>query len=169
MAPWDHTDSIEPRGLQTEKIMPQTSVAEETPHALLGMSTIGTSTGTYMTNPEMMIAAIEAHCRALSCHDKEGWLALWAEDAVLEDPVGVDTYRGLETLRSTFWELIDALTPMKLWLERDVIVCGSEAIGILHGVVSREGVLRKVGPIVDHFTFDESGKIKMMRAFWKYA
>ena len=28
---------------------------------------------------------------------------------------------------------------MKLWLERDVIVCGNEAIAILHGVVTREG------------------------------
>jgi len=65
--------------------------------------------------------------------------------------------------------LIDDLTPMKLWLERDVIVCGNEAIALLHGVVTREGALRKVGPIVDHFTFNEDGKIKMMRAFWKYA
>ena len=56
---------------------------------------------------------------------------------------------------------------MHLWLERDVIVCGNEAIAILFGVVT-SGTLRKVGPIVDHFTFDEDGKIKSMRAFWKY-
>lgn len=122
-----------------------------------------------MPNPEAMIAAIQSHCRTLSNHDKEAWLALWAEDMVLEDPVGVDTYRGLDSLRTAFWKLIDNLSPMKLWLERDVIVCGNEAIAILHGVVTNEGKLQKVGPIVDHFTFNENGKIKTMRAFWKYA
>lgn len=83
--------------------------------------------------------------------------------------MGVDIYRGLESLRTSFWKLIDNLSPMKLWLERDVIVCGGEAIAILHGVVTSEGKLQKVGPIVDHFTFNEDGKIKSMRAFWKYA
>lgn len=122
-----------------------------------------------MPSSETMIAAIQAHCRTLSGHDKDAWLALWAEDTVLEDPVGVDTYRGLESLRTTFWKLIDNLTPMKLWLERDVIVCGHEAIAILHGVVTSGGKLQRVGPIVDHFTFNDDGKIKTMRAFWKYA
>lgn len=122
-----------------------------------------------MPDAEEMVAAIKAHCRTLSEHDKEGWLDLWADDAVLEDPVGVDIYRGRDTLVSTFWGLIEQLSPMKLWLERDVIVCGDEAIGILNGVVSREGQLTRVGPIVDHFVFNAEGKISSMRAFWKYA
>jgi steroid delta-isomerase len=122
-----------------------------------------------MLTPDAIVAAIKSHCRTLSAHDKEGWLALWAEDTVLEDPVGVDTYRGLESLRTTFWNLVHDLSPMKLWLDKDVIVCGNEAIGILYGVVTRDGKLTKVGPIVDHFTFDQNGKIKSMRAFWKYA
>jgi len=36
-------------------------------------------------------------------------------------------------------------------------------------VVSQKGALTHVGPIVDHFTFNEQGKISSMRAFWKYA
>lgn len=113
-------------------------------------------------------ATIQAHCDTLSDHDKEGWLALWADDTVLEDPVGVDTYRGIEGLRTSFWKLVDDLSPMKLWLERDVIVCGNEAIAILQGVVTREGAMQHVGPLVDHFTFNDEGKITTMRAFWKY-
>ena len=57
-------------------------------------------------------ATIQAHCDTLSDHDKEGWLALWADDTVLEDPVGVDTYRGIEGLRTSFWKLVDDLSPM---------------------------------------------------------
>ena len=65
--------------------------------------------------------------------------------------------------------VLGATAVSKLWLERDVIVCGNEAIAILQGVVTREGAMQHVGPLVDHFTFDDSGKISMMRAFWKYA
>ena len=122
-----------------------------------------------MPTPKQINAAINAHCETLSDHDKDGWLALWADDTVLEDPVGVDTYSGIESLRTSFWKLVDDLCPMKLWLERDVIVCGNEAIAILQGVVTREGAMQHVGPLVDHFTFNDDGKISMMRAFWKYA
>src|SRR5690606_13277904 len=101
-------------------------------------------------------------------HNKEGWLDLWAEDAILEDPVGVDIYPGKQILASRFWSLIEQLKPMKLWLDREVIVCGNEAIGILNGVVTRDGELTRVGPIVDHFVFNAEGKISSMRAFWKY-
>jgi steroid Delta-isomerase len=101
-----------------------------------------------------MTAAVKAHCRTLSAGDKRGWLELWAEDAVLEDPVGVDTYSGKATLASTFWGLVEELQPM---------------IGILNGVVTRGGQLTRVGPIVDHFVFNAEGKIASMRAFWKYA
>lgn len=122
-----------------------------------------------MPDADAIVAAINSHCETLSNHDKDGWLALWADDAVLEDPVGVDTFRGIESLQTTFWKMVEDLSPMKLWLERDVIVCGNEAIAILQGVVTREGALQHVGPLVDHFTFNDAGKISMMRAFWKYA
>ena len=52
-----------------------------------------------MLDPNAMIATINSHCQTLSDHDKEGWLALWADDVILEDPVGVDTYRGLDGLK----------------------------------------------------------------------
>jgi steroid delta-isomerase len=54
-------------------------------------------------------------------------------------------------------------------VERDVIVCGNEAVAILQGVVTNKGAMQHVGPIVDHFTFDAENKIVSMRAFWKYA
>ncbi|OBK22428.1 nuclear transport factor 2 family protein [Mycobacterium asiaticum] len=122
-----------------------------------------------MPDADAIVAAINNHCETLSNHDKEGWLALWADDTVLEDPVGVDTYTGLESLRTTFWDMVSDLSPMKLWLERDIVICGNEAIAILQGVVTRNGALQHVGPLIDHFTFNGVGKISMMRAFWKYA
>ena len=78
-------------------------------------------------------------------------------------------FAALRAIGTTFWKMVEDLSPMKLWLEREVIVCGNEAIAILHGVVTREGAMQHVGPLVDHFTFNQEGKITMMRAFWKYA
>jgi len=122
-----------------------------------------------MVNQESMIASVKSHCRALSDHDKEAWLALWAEDAVLEDPVGRDVFRGRKSLAEEFWASIEKLSPMKLWLERDVVVCKNEAVALLAGVVTQNGKLHRVGPtLIDHFVFDEAGKIVSMRAFWKY-
>lgn len=121
-----------------------------------------------MLDRKTIVDAIEAHCRLLSAGDKEGWLRLWASDTMLEDPVGMDVFSGRNELATTFWDMIEKISPMKLWLERDVIVCGNEAIAILFGVVSPNSQMRKVGPIVDHFVFNEEGEIASMRAFWKY-
>jgi len=121
-----------------------------------------------MNRKQAIVAAIETHCRALTEGDREGWLTIWADDAVLEDPVGVDTYRGVEALRTVFWPVIQSISPMRLWLKEDVLVCGHEAVAILAAEVTFEGAPRRTDPIVDHFTFDDQGKVAAMRAFWKY-
>jgi steroid delta-isomerase len=113
--------------------------------------------------------AIEAHCRTLSTLDKEGWLSIWADQAVLEDPVGVDTFRGKEVLSTTFWKLVEQTSPLQLKLRDEVIVCGQEAIAILSASSSWGGTTHDVGPLMDHFTFGPDGKITTMRAHWNFA
>ena len=122
-----------------------------------------------MPDANAIVAAINAHCETLSDHDKDGWLAFGLMTRFWKTPWEWIPTRGIESLRTSFWKLVTDLSPMKLWLERDVIVCGNEAIAILQGVVTREGSMQHVGPLVDHFTFNDAGKISMMRAFWKYA
>jgi len=122
-----------------------------------------------MGERQMKVAAIETHCRTLTDQDKEGWLSIWADDAVLEDPVGVDTFRGIDTLRTTFWDIVELTSPLRLSLLKDVIVCGNEAIAIISARSSWGGSQREVGPIVDHFSFGPDGKITAMRAHWNFA
>jgi len=121
-----------------------------------------------MPSRTQIIASIELHCRALSANDKESWLQIWADDVVIEDPVGVSRYEGLEAVSTALWAEIEAISPLTLRLGSEVIVCGNEAVAILMAEVSSTGGSRTVGPIVDHFIFDADGKISRMRAFWKY-
>ena len=121
-----------------------------------------------MPDANSIIAAIEAHCQTLSDHDKDGWLALWAEDAILEDPVGVDTFRGrgypddlLENGRGS--QSDEALAGARHHRVRERSHRNSARRG------HPEGSMQHVGPLVDHFTFNDAGQISMMRAFWKYA
>jgi steroid delta-isomerase len=122
-----------------------------------------------MHDRKMITDAIEAHCRTLAELDREGWLQIWADDAVLEDPVSVDTFCGLDALGTTFWELVKLTGPLRLELQEDAIVCGNEVIAILSAQSSWGGTTREVGPLVDHFTFGPDGKITAMRAHWNFA
>ena len=49
-----------------------------------------------------------------------------------------------------------------------MIVCGSEAMAIIKAEVGPQDNRRTLAPIVDHFTFNEAGKVVAMRAFFAY-
>jgi steroid delta-isomerase len=114
-----------------------------------------------------MIAAVETHLRASTEGDFDAWVKIWADGAVVEDPVGAPAHRGIEALRTTFWAMSRNAAP-RLTLTEDVIVCGNEAIAIMEVEVGPAGNRRTLAPVVDHFTFDEDAKITGMRAFFKY-
>jgi steroid delta-isomerase len=120
-----------------------------------------------MPDRDAMIAAVETHCRASTEGDFDAWVKIWADDAVVEDPVGAPPHRGIEAIRTTFWGMSRNAAP-KLELTEDVIVCGNEALAIMKVEVGPPDNRRKLGPVVDHFTFDEDAKITGMRAFFKY-
>jgi steroid Delta-isomerase len=120
-----------------------------------------------MAERDAMIAAVHTHCRAQSEGDFDAWIAIWADDAVVEDPVGAPPHRGIEALRTTFWAMGRNASP-RLTLLEDVVVCGNEAIAIMSAEVGPEGNRRTLSPVIDHFTFDRAGKVVGMRAFFNY-
>lgn len=114
-----------------------------------------------------IVAAIEEYCRAETQSDKDAWLALFAPDATHEDPVGGGTVnRGLEQLE-VFWATIEAFG-VELWLDAPPIVCGREAVALMHCTSGPAESRFESGQIVDHFVFEEDGKIASVRAFWSF-
>ncbi len=119
-----------------------------------------------MPTPEHIVAAIETYCRTETEKDREGWLGLFAETIVHEDPVGLAVRTGIEGV-SQLWEMA-AASGVHLWLTDEVIVCGDEAIALMACETGPADARRKSGRIVDHFVFDKAGKITSVRAFYKY-
>ncbi len=110
---------------------------------------------------------------AVGAKDREGWLALWAEDGWVEDPIGVSFldptglgHHGPEG-RARFWDNAIASTESIRFELHESFACGNEVANVatIHltlpgGTTSRcEGVFA--------YRLDDSGKLLSLRAFWE--
>lgn len=120
-----------------------------------------------MPDTGQMIASIETYCRAETQGDWDAFIALFAEGDVLhEDPVGHARRHGRAGLEE-IWQMAQAGN-VNLQLTGDVIVCGNEAIGLMRAETGPDDARRVTAPIVDHFVFDEDGRITSVRAFYNF-
>lgn len=91
--------------------------------------------------------------------------ALYAEDAVLEDPVGSDPLVGREAIQA-FYANIE---PMKVATELTLIrTSGGEAAFLFH-IETDTGAGVAVMDPMENMMFDEDGLIRHMRAWWSAA
>jgi steroid delta-isomerase len=119
-----------------------------------------------MTKDEMT-AVMEEYCRCQIAKDKEGWLSLFSDDVVHEDPVGVHTSYGKGDL-GAFWDGFQSVD-IKTRITAPLIVCGNEAIVFLSAEAGPSDARATVEPIIDNVVFNEEGKISRVRAFFNYA
>ncbi|MFE3545917.1 nuclear transport factor 2 family protein [Nocardia sp. NPDC059177] len=109
---------------------------------------------------------------AVGARDKAAWVALFAADGIVEDPVGPSGFdpdgvghRGHEAIGG-FWDKAIALTDKIEFLFEDSFECGRE--------IAFTGKIRTTmaGHVIDAegvFTYkvDADGKIAALRAFWE--
>ena len=108
---------------------------------------------------------IERYQATFSADDREGWLALFTDDAVVEDPVGSPPHEGRERI-SEFWGAIHARTDRgTVRMVQGPAVCGLEAAWAFELDVTVRG-RRSLVEIIDHGTFAPDGRIRRIRAFW---
>ncbi|NKY53204.1 nuclear transport factor 2 family protein [Nocardia vermiculata] len=114
----------------------------------------------------------QASQSAVRARDKDAWLALFATDGIVEDPIGPSGFdpegvghRGHEAI-GAFWDKAIAPTDSIEFVFGDSFACGNE--------VAYTGLIRTRmgGHIVDAegvFTYrvDENGKIAALRAYWE--
>ncbi|MBP2473065.1 ketosteroid isomerase-like protein [Crossiella equi] len=115
-----------------------------------------------------------ASMTAVAAGDREGWLALWAEDAVVEDPVGPSLFdpegkghHGRAGI-AAFWDSTIAHMARMEFHITDSFANGDEVANV--GTIS---AFAADGTRIDTegvFTYrvGEDGLLRSMRAFWEF-
>lgn len=111
---------------------------------------------------------------AAGAKDREGWLGLFADDAVVEDPVGPSPlcpdgrgHRGAAEIARFYDELIGRVDGMRFEIERSYL-CGDEVadVGSIHITLPGGHDAQVFG--VFTYRGDGTGKIAALRAYWEF-
>lgn len=101
---------------------------------------------------------------------KADWLALFADDAVVQDPVGKspldptgEGHRGKEAI-SRFWDMIIGGGTFNYRMDQS-FPCGDECANVWVGLNEVNGMTLEV-PMVTIYKVNAEGKILSLRAFW---
>ncbi len=110
---------------------------------------------------------------AVESGDREGWLGLFADDGVVQDPVGVspldptgDGHRGPDA-RAAFWDTVIAPNPITM----DVFAShagGDEVANIVTVNTSFPDGSKAMVDIVAVYRVDDRGRVLSLRAFWEF-
>lgn len=103
---------------------------------------------------------------AVQQKERDAWLAIFATDAVLEDPVGAAPPRtGAAEIRD-FWDAsIVALETVRFDVRR-VYEAPGEAVVLADVSIRASGGECASYDAAIHYRLDESGRISALRAFW---
>ena len=124
------------------------------------------------SHPAQRAAALSASYA--SERNKAAWLDLYAEDAIIEDPVGVSPLdpsgkgpRGRAAL-TRFWDMIIGPGNMTYRI-RESYACGNECANVwsLTNKMPTGGDITV--DLVSIYAVNPAGKLTAMRAYWSYA
>ncbi|MEH6550345.1 MAG: nuclear transport factor 2 family protein [Pseudomonadales bacterium] len=114
-------------------------------------------------NDQHIASVMQQYVDNITAGDLEAIIALFAEDAVVEDPIGTDANVGHAALRVFYQVACDSVA--KMVLEGNVRARDSSgACAMLAYPKGAEDSL--VIETLDVMTFNEEGKITAMTAYW---
>ena len=106
--------------------------------------------------------------------DKDAWVANFADDGVVEDPIGPSIFdpegkghRGKAAI-AAFWDKL--IAPNRVFFDiRESYACGSECanVGTVNTVLANGAAMVVNG--VFTYRVNEAGKVIALRAFWEPA
>ena len=116
-----------------------------------------------MPDPETMTAAVHAYVDAFDVGSADAVAALYAEDAIVEDPVGTPVLHGRAAIHAFYAESMK--TGARLTLDGPVRIAGDYAVFPFSVRLQLDGADRRVD-VIDSFRFDDAGLVVEMRAYW---
>ncbi len=117
--------------------------------------------GESKTTAEHIRNVLQRYVDLMTAGEYETIVALYADNATVEDPVGSEPRRGKEQIRELYR---NASGSVRLELEGRVRVVGN--IGAAAMLAYPAGMEGMVVDTIDIMTFDDAGRITSMRAFW---
>ncbi len=118
--------------------------------------------------------AFDRHVAAIQSGDREAFLSNFADDAVMEDPVGPSPldpsglgHRGHDAI-AAFWDKMIGPGAVRFEIDR-AFVCGDEIANV--GTIYNElpdGAGELAAPGVFVYRVNEAGKLVSLKAYWDY-
>jgi len=109
---------------------------------------------------------------AVKNKDREGWLALFADDAVVEDPVGAFDWdpegkgqRGKQAI-AAFYDMFAAFQDALDYEIHHMEVRGNEAAVFLTLHITLKDGTRTATKAINVYKASPDGKIQSLRSFW---
>jgi steroid delta-isomerase len=109
---------------------------------------------------------------AVTARDKQAWLDVFADDAIVEDPIGPSHFdpegkghRGKQAI-SAFWDKAIAPTDRIEFNFVDTFQCGNEEANIGNIVITAAGYEVTADGVFTYKANDE-GKMVALRAYWE--
>ena len=112
-------------------------------------------------NDQLITRVMQAYVDAMSGDDVDAVLVLFADDAVVEDPVGSDAHSGKKALRVFYQASIESVESMVL----EGSVRARDKWGAAAMIASPKGIDMKVETL-DVMEFNDEGLITRMTAYW---
>lgn len=116
-----------------------------------------------MPEPERMTAVVNAYVAGFAAGDADAIVALFADDATVEDPVGTPIKRGRAEIRAFYAGSIATGARLELLGEPR---CAADYVAFPFAVKLDWEGRATVIEVIDVFRIDETGKIAEMRAYF---
>jgi steroid delta-isomerase len=116
-----------------------------------------------MASADQMVSAVEAYIGSYNRGDLDGVCAVFAEDAVVEDPVSSPPRTGQAALREFF--AVGIAAGARLTLDGPVRCAADHAAFPFHVELHWDGKTTRID-VIDVFTFDAQGKVSGMKAYF---
>jgi steroid delta-isomerase len=115
--------------------------------------------------PAQVTAVVQAYLDSWTQAQPEARAALFAENVVVEDPVGAPALVGKPALIA-FWQSAAAYPTNFITELKHLVVCGNEALVEFTMTIKVMGITQGTILIRENFKLDQAGKIISLRAFW---
>jgi steroid delta-isomerase len=111
--------------------------------------------------------------QAVESSDRESWLAMWDENGVIEDPVGMSPldpegqgHHGIEKI-TAFYDKVIGPGELRFCI-RETFACGNECANV--GTITTKlpnGVVART-ELVMIYRISDQGTLLSLRAFWEF-